>query len=263
MTRGDNQAPKDADQPPVVRPELIRWVAFDGVGTLLFPDPPVAVAYHRVGAQHGSLRTLEDVWQRFQERFRQSEFEDLGQTASATAAEPRPRLQTDEERELNRWRRIVLEVFDDVESPEACFEALYAHFGSPQAWRCHREAKGVFSKLKQAGLRLALASNFDARLERIADGLEDLSPIELRVISSLVGHRKPSPLFYQSLIDRSGCRAEEILMVGDDYENDVAGARNAGLQALHFTKNTTGRDDCISTLAELIDRLPTIETSME
>lgn len=222
--------------------ERIRWIAFDGVGTLLFPDPPVGVAYHRVGLQHGSRYTLEEVDQRFRERFR--------------AAETKDEHQTDESQELERWRKVVIEVFDDVDNPQSCFETLFAHFGTPQAWRCHREAKDVLSRLKRAGYQLALASNFDARLETIADGLADLEPIDLRIISSLVGHKKPSPMFYGALVAGAGCRPDEILMVGDDFENDVAAPRRAGLQAVHFAPRAEpGRTATISSLTALLPLL--------
>ena len=42
-------------------------------------------------------------------------------------------------------------------------------------------------------------------------------------------------------------------MVGDDFENDVAGAHRAGLQAVHFTsKPTNNKAPTISNLTELI-----------
>ena len=52
---------------------LPRVILFDAVGTLIFPLPPVAEAYHRVGCEFGSSRSLAEIKQRFREAYRGSE----------------------------------------------------------------------------------------------------------------------------------------------------------------------------------------------
>jgi putative hydrolase of the HAD superfamily len=183
--------------------------------------------------------TEEDVRARFGRAFRESEREDLGVSGEWDAS---GRLRTDERHETKRWRRIVGRVFDDVGDPEACFAELYEHFARPDSWRCFPEVGTTLAALRLAGFRLAIASNFDRRLESVCDGLPELAPIECRVISSIVGHRKPSAHFYRALVQRTGVDAGSVLMVGDDYENDVVGATRAGLQAIELRRNP-GRED--------------------
>jgi putative hydrolase of the HAD superfamily len=232
-----------------IRRETIRWVAFDVAGTLLFADPPVAEAYHRVAARHGSRLTPEEIHRRFRSAFQTIEREEC-------AGVREDALATDENHEQDRWQRIVAETLCDVDDPRACFAELFAHFARPDAWQCPPETAGSLKELKQAGFRLALASNFDQRLERIADNIEAFAPIEVTVISSLVGWRKPSRYFYDELIRRCQCAPAEILMVGDGYENDVAGARRAGLQAVHLCRDDQSpHGDAISSLHGLVEQL--------
>jgi len=205
----------------------IRWIAFDAVGTLIHPEPPVPSIYHAVGARHGSLLGEDEIGRRFKQAFDESHRPSPGDEG----------LQTSEDVERDRWRSIVGRVMPDVGDADACFDELFNHFARPGSWMCFPEVGGILQSLKAAGYRLALASNFDDRLTGIVHGLLELSPLDAVVISSLVGFRKPSPLFYHALIETAGCRAGELLMVGDDLRNDVEGARAAGLQAIHLDRD--------------------------
>jgi putative hydrolase of the HAD superfamily len=49
-----------------------------------------------------------------------------------------------------------------------------------------------------------------------------------------VGADKPSRLFFDTMVKRLACAAGEVVMVGDNYANDVIGARAAGLRAVWF-----------------------------
>ena len=46
---------------------------------------------------------------------------------------------------------------------EACFEELFVHFGQPSSWSCFADVEPALAALSQAGYRLAVSSNFDAR----------------------------------------------------------------------------------------------------
>ena len=43
----------------------IRGVLFDAVGTLIYPDPPVAEAYRSIGRRFGSRLSVEQIAARF------------------------------------------------------------------------------------------------------------------------------------------------------------------------------------------------------
>lgn len=225
-----------------------KWIAFDAVGTLIHPLPPAAEVYHQVARRHGSRLPAEEVARRFRRAFHDTEQGDL-------ALPDGLRLVTSEAREYERWRGIVTSVLDDVIDVAGCFDELFSHFGRAESWRCFDEVPEVLARLWTHGYRLAMASNFDRRLHAVCDGLPALSDIGLRIISSEVGCRKPGRKFFDALVMQAGCRAEQILMVGDDAANDIEGARRAGLQAVYLNRRTSPHPGELGNLRQLIELL--------
>jgi putative hydrolase of the HAD superfamily len=219
-------------------------VFFDAVGTLLHPEPPAPVVYAAVGRRFGSRLDAAVIAQRFRTAFRRQEQED-----SASG------LRTSEEREWMRWRAIVAEVVDDVSDPEECFSELHAHFARPDAWRCEPHTSHVLETLAGRGHRLGIASNFDARLRRVVEGLSDLQVVRQLVISSEIGWRKPAPSFFAEMCQRSGSPSGQIVYVGDDENNDYAGGRSFGLQVVlldPIRRATVPPDAIITSLMDLL-----------
>lgn len=226
----------------------IRCVAFDAVGTVVQPVPSAAEMYFRVARRHGSQLPADEISRRFRVMFRETERGRSGQTGEN-------RLATSEANERERWRTIVSAVIDDVPDPQICFEELFDHFARPESWQCFPDVPATFERLRRMGLRLALASNFDGRLHRVCDGHPPLRSVACRVISAEVGFRKPSLRFYEALRKATGCRPEELLMVGDDRQNDWVGAREAGLAAVIVNRGPDRGVGEIGGLLELADRI--------
>jgi putative hydrolase of the HAD superfamily len=220
----------------------VQVVVFDAVGTLIYPDPDVAVAYASAARRHGSVRTEREIGERFRAVFREVETRDRAGD-----------LRTSEENEVARWQVIVRRVLDDLPDPSACFAELWDHFARPQAWRTYPEAPDVLANLESRGIRMMLASNFDGRLVRIARELEPLRPFRDVLVSSQLGFRKPHAQFFQAIIARAAVEPSEILYVGDDPHNDVSGARAAGLRALLIDRKRSGADGRIASLRKLLE----------
>jgi putative hydrolase of the HAD superfamily len=138
---------------------------------------------------------------------------------------------TSEARERERWRAIVFAAVDGA--TDELFEGLYQHFAEPNAWTVPPAAAECIARLHARGVTLGLASNYDSRLASVVAGTPALHPLRGHlVISSLVGVRKPGGAFFEEVIRVAGCAAAEIAFVGDDVENDYAGATAAGLTAV-------------------------------
>src|SRR5207245_9118818 len=106
------------------------------------------------------------------------------------------RLRTSETREIERWRRIVGQVLDDVTDSDSCFRELFEHFSRPESWRCDPDAAATINILARHGYALGMASNYDQRLRSVVAGLTALRPLQHLVISSAVGWRKPATQFF-------------------------------------------------------------------
>ena len=58
--------------------------------------------------------------------------------------------------------------------------------------------------------------------------------VDFLVSSEEAGAEKPEASFFARCVEKSGCRAEECLFVGDSMRKDVQGAMDAGLQAAWY-----------------------------
>ena len=200
----------------------MKVVVFDVVGTLVEPLPRVSRAYAEAGRRQG-VELVEDVIaKRFAAAWRRQEAID----AAAT-----PAFATNRQREIERWRGIVEDVFEQVPASGAIFADLWEHFARPEAWRPLPEGVQLVEDLKRAGGEVALASNFDERLFAIARVVEPLTFADHIFASSELGWRKPAPEFFREVEQRLGRRPEELVLVGDDPLLDVAAARKAGWEA--------------------------------
>ncbi len=220
-----------------------QWIVFDAVGTLITPMPSVAEAYAAVGQRYGVALPVDVIRTRFRDAFRTSE--------TACFAMNR-RGRTSEAEELARWRWIVQAVLPEANNPEACFSDLWQHFADPQCWRCYDDVAPVLRELNRLGVGIAMASNFDQRLQHVCDGLPDPKGIDRVFVSSAIGARKPDPLFYHLVAEQLNVHTDALLMVGDDLECDVIGPRQSGWQARLLHREAPSTAESWSSLHELL-----------
>jgi len=107
-------------------------------------------------------------------------------------------------------------------------------------------AKQVLSELKPH-YRLGVISNSLGRnteIDLARTGLRDF--FEVLVVSSEIGKRKPHPKIFQSALEAMEVKAEEAIMVGDNLQEDIVGAKNVGMKTVYLTQ-----EDSLKMLAEL------------
>lgn len=97
--------------------------------------------------------------------------------------------------------------------------------------------------LRKKGLRLWLLSNaqrvftaFELRHLGLGEQLDGI------YISSDYRCRKPDVRFYRALIEERGLDPDKCLMIGNDRQTDIAGAKNAGLATLYMHTALTPAD---------------------
>ena len=209
-------------------PPNIRAVLFDAVGTLIYPNPPVAEVYHCEALRLGSKYSVPEIAGRFR----------------AVIKRHHQGGETSEELERERWRRIVYDVIDDVQdSQQLLLTALWKHFGTASSWRLFDDIAPAWKELARCGYLLGIASNFDGRLRTICQGHAPLDECRHIFVSSEVGFPKPESRFYQGVEERLGLRPEQILLIGDDEAADVTGPIVAGWQAIWLRRDQGERLD--------------------
>ena len=113
---------------------------------------------------------------------------------------------------------------------------------------------------RSRGQRLVVVSNWDVSLHGVLRALE-LEPLLDGIITSAgAGARKPAPAIFEQALALAGAGPEEAIHVGDSLDEDVAGARDAGIEPV-LVRRDGGAEvrgvRTISSLAELAGvRLP-------
>lgn len=97
--------------------------------------------------------------------------------------------------------------------------------------------------LQDAGLTLGILSNmpFDF-IERYGPGIELFGKADVSVFSCYAGQIKPEGDIYRTLIDKLALDPSEIVFF-DDIEANVAGARDAGINAFLWTGLERAKED--------------------
>jgi putative hydrolase of the HAD superfamily len=223
----------------------VRGIVFDAVGTLIKPAPSVAEAYTLAARRQGVALDPAEVRARFNLHFRNDGVH-AGQGA----------LSTDEATERRRWRQIVTGVLPEIAERDRAFDELWDHFSRPDSWRCYSDVAPALDALATNGISVCVGSNFDGRLRGVVRGLPELNcRMELLVISSEVGFRKPHPSFFQAVCAHLRLPPAEVLCVGDDPDNDVRGAIRAGLSGLLLDRGIGAPGDLphVPNLTAMID----------
>lgn len=98
------------------------------------------------------------------------------------------------------------------------------------------DTRPCLKRLRDAGHRLAVVSNWDLSLYRILGSLEIESFFETIVVSLEHGVEKPDPALFQVALDRLGVSPSDVIHVGDREDDDVQGARAAGIRAIRIDR---------------------------
>lgn len=218
-------------------PHPVRGVLFDAGNTLLRVRDSVGAVYAEVAARYGGKADPDHLEARFHEVFshRRGSFLDGVSRPHSPA------------REKLWWHGVVVEVFRGTAAREALgtsfdrfFEELYAEFALPKHWELFPDVVPCLEQLERLALPVAVVSNWDSRLYPVLQGLEIVQRLRFVLTSAEFGAEKPHPSIFLKGVARLGLSPEQVLHVGDSFEDDVQGARAAGLAALWLRRGVTG-----------------------
>lgn len=230
-----------------------RAVFLDAGGTLFRPHDTVGAIYAETAQAFGVRVDAQDL-----ERAFQKEWVHAGGLRTLTTA--------GEEPERAWWRAFVERVFERVgELPEEAefFEELFDRFARSESWMLYPDTLPALRAFRGSGKRIAVVSNWDSRLFQLCDELGISPHVDCVLASVRVGAAKPDVRIFNEALTRMGVAREQVIHVGDSIEEDVEGARRAGLRPvlirrqefeLKEAKKLPRGVPCIQSLLELLEK---------
>jgi putative hydrolase of the HAD superfamily len=109
---------------------------------------------------------------------------------------------------------------------------LYSTFTDLSNYRLFPDVELALDRLRGAGLRLGVISNFEEWLERLLESLKVTRFFDVRIISGMEGMEKPDPRIFHLALDRMGVSADESVYVGDNPMFDIEPAQEVGMFAV-------------------------------
>jgi HAD superfamily hydrolase (TIGR01509 family) len=198
----------------------IEAVLVDAGGVLIGPNWKVV---SELLARHGVTASAEDL--SAAEPLAMREFDDAEVIRATTDIARRERFLA----RVLRHAGITV----DAEAVDAASDEMEAIHLSRGIWEVVAPgAPEALDALRAAGLRLSLASNAEPMLRQKLEELRLAHRFDHLAISGEVGIEKPDPRFFRGALEALRVPAERAIHVGDLYEIDVVGARDAGLEAV-------------------------------
>lgn len=199
-------------------------ILIDAAGTLIEPAHPVEEIYQRVFSKFGREVAAADLRKSFRAIFSGLEDPHFSAHPNGDAAE------------RAWWREVVRRtgtaVGVDLEEAvfERCFDELFEYYASGSAWSVFPEVPEVLEEMRGRGMKLAVVSNFDRRLQRVLVEVGLADHLDLILTSADVAARKPSPVILQEAMKRFGRPPAETRLVGDSRTADGGAAAAAGIR---------------------------------
>lgn len=230
--------PEDLGDPKVV--------FFDAAGTLFEVRGSVGEIYSAIARRHGVEVSAPELERSFDAAFRAKSAEGLARAAAGPRAE------------RDWWRELVRQVLGGRMPPavfRGFFDEVYEFFRTRRAWILYEDTAPALAILRGRGYRLGVISNFDSRLRDVLAGLGIGTYFERVVFSWQVRSAKPDGRIFRHALELMGVSPREALHIGDSVEEDVRGARGAGMRAVLLDRSGRYRRWCdgprIESLTEL------------
>jgi putative hydrolase of the HAD superfamily len=208
---------------------MVHAVFLDALGTLVELEPPWVSLRERVPSDVSDQR-LEDALRAEMAYYRDHAHEGRDEASLADLRE--------------RCAAIVSEKLGIEIGVDELVDAI--------RFDAYPDAIPALRELRDGGQRLVAVSNWDCSLPAVLErcGLGEF--LDGAVSSAVAGARKPDPAIFQPALELAGCGPDEAIHVGDTREEDVEGARAAGIRPLLIDRGGNGD---ISSLTEIREHL--------
>jgi putative hydrolase of the HAD superfamily len=194
---------------------MVRAVLFDVDFTIARPGPELGPeGYRRLGARFG----LELDPSRYA----------VARERAVEGIRRHPELEHDEEIWVAFTERIVRGMGGDADSAYDCAVEMTRAWEHAEHFELYDDALPVLEELRRHRLKLGLVSNTGRDLDAFV--AHHRLDVDAAIGSGAFGRTKPHPTIFRAVLDRLEVEPADAAMVGDSVEDDVEGARAAGIE---------------------------------
>jgi HAD superfamily hydrolase (TIGR01549 family) len=117
-------------------------------------------------------------------------------------------------------------------------------------WTLEEDTLDTLQKLETDGYRMGLISNAgdDEDVQQLARRFEISQYFDFILTSAACSYRKPHPRIFEIALSNWYFLPSEAVMVGDNLDADIRGAKTAGLYAIWLTRRAGKRTDAEQTV---------------
>jgi putative hydrolase of the HAD superfamily len=196
-------------------------VFFDAGETLVHPHPTFPDLFAAILVREGydvDAETIRDRIHVVSDRF-------------AKAAADNELWTTTPEKSRRFWHDVYGIFFQHlgIANPNGLIDVVYAEFTDLANYALFDDVVPALDRLRAAGLRLGVISNFEEWLERLLEQLGVRPYFDVRVISGVEGLEKPDPAIFELAMSRAGVEPVRSVYVGDNPVFDVEPAFALGM----------------------------------
>lgn len=241
----------------------LRLLTWDVKDTLLRLRHPVGVEYASKALAHGLQVEAAALGQAFPQVYKAQShsFPNYGLSQGLTSRQ--------------WWLDVILQTFHQVGVGDAqvvipIADQLYEDFSHPHTWQVLEGAKATLKGCQKRGLRLAVVSNFDRRLENILVGLGLRDYFDFVLTSEAAGWPKPDPRIFHEALRLAQVEPAATAHIGDSYRCDYKGARAVGMHSFLVAgpepldpavKDSVPQEHILPSLSHLLPALDRLEGS--
>jgi HAD superfamily hydrolase (TIGR01549 family) len=194
---------------------MLGAVLFDVDFTIARPGPELGPeGYRRLGERFG-LELDPSCYKQARER-------------AVEGIRRHPELEHDEEIWVAFTERIIRGMGGDADSAYECAVEMTRAWEHAEHFELFEDALPVLGELRAQGLKLGLVSNTGRNLDEFV--AHHRLNVDAALGSGAFGRTKPHPTIFRAVLERLEVEPAAAAMVGDSPEDDIEGARAAGIR---------------------------------
>jgi REG-2-like HAD superfamily hydrolase len=229
---------------------MIKALLFDFFNTLSHYEPPREQMYIDVCEKHGIHLEIIKLYRSLP--YADAMYRDENQKSRVT-----DRPEKEQMAFFITYIKFALEGAGVETNDAIAMEILHVMKTTKWEFRLFDDVLPTLKQVRERKLITGLISNIGQEADKTFNDIGLKQYLDFHVTSFETGHDKPDPEIFLAALEKAVVKADEALYVGDNYEQDIIGARDVGMRAILIDRNDwfTKITDCprIKNLTEVLN----------